>query len=331
MREGIVGISYSLENMNDKLDGLQQSLDARNSQAATIGRDVLVKWLIPVFTDEEFDKALSSRLDGTCNWVQQRPEFQAWVAPNTNLDTPKTLWIHGPPGFGKTVLCASIVKHLQQQNAVPVCFFFCVSENEAKRKPLAIIRSWVAQLINQSNEAFQLAQNLYQGKEARSATQTDVWLLFRSICSSLQNCIFIIDGFDECTKVNEGVRFYDDDGRVRFLEQLFTSLEKTQSRLLFVSRDDADIRLQLSRYHDVEDHDVTELEIVREDTVHDIYAVSNSMVNLELPNKPQQLRNEIANDVASKSDGMFLWIRLIRTRLTRGKSLLAWSMPTREK
>jgi nucleoside-triphosphatase THEP1 len=113
----------------------------------------------------------------------------------------KILWIHGPPGFGKTVLCASIVEHLQNENPARVAHFFCVSDNKAKRQPFAIVRSWVAQMVRQNQEALEAAEEAYRGKEGRLATTSDIWQLFRKICQRIPICYFITDGFDECVKM----------------------------------------------------------------------------------------------------------------------------------
>src|SRR6266496_877154 len=111
------------------------------------GRERMLDWLKAVFTDDEWETALHSRTPGTCGWILQRRQFRSWLSSTNGTDQMKILWIHGPPGFGKTVLCASIVEHLQNENPARVAHFFCVSDNEAKRQPFAIVRSWVAQMV----------------------------------------------------------------------------------------------------------------------------------------------------------------------------------------
>jgi hypothetical protein len=163
-------------------------------------RKRISEWLGAVLTDQEYHMALSSRLCGTCQWIFGRPQFQSWVTPEP--DMTKVLWVRGGPGYGKTVLAASLIEYLRDLRestlAPAICFFFCAFEDDAKREPSAIIRSWVAQLVNQQYDVLKIACKLYKGNEARPATEVEIWDLFRRSSKEIPNSVFIVDGFDEC-------------------------------------------------------------------------------------------------------------------------------------
>ncbi|KAL4904169.1 hypothetical protein BDW74DRAFT_179259 [Aspergillus multicolor] len=74
--------------------------------------DRIMRWLDAASTEDSFDAYCSARLDTTCNWITSHPTYQDWLYRSRN--TAKTLWIHGPPGFGKSVLCAHIIQSLQK-------------------------------------------------------------------------------------------------------------------------------------------------------------------------------------------------------------------------
>lgn len=152
--------------LNDKLDGLMDIFEGLNTHPSNpeVSRERLLKWLNAIFTDEEYETARSLRLDGTCDWFLQRSRYRDWAAIDHNSDVARILWIHGPPGFGKTVLCTMLVQHLRQNESGPVASFFCVSDNEAKRQPLAIVRSWVAQMVDWNHDALEVAREVYRGK-----------------------------------------------------------------------------------------------------------------------------------------------------------------------
>ena len=57
-----------------------------------------------------------------------------------------------------------------------------------------------------SQDALGLAKEFYQGKEARAATTSNVWELFKEINVRIQNCVFIVDGLDECGLEECGAR-----------------------------------------------------------------------------------------------------------------------------
>jgi hypothetical protein len=105
----------------------------------------------------------------------------------------KVLWVRGGPGYGKTVLAASLIEYLRDLRestlAPAICFFFCAFEDDAKREPSAIIRSWVAQLVNQQYDVLKIACKLYK---------VEIWDLFRRSSKEIPKSVFIVDGFDEC-------------------------------------------------------------------------------------------------------------------------------------
>src|ERR1700716_3159512 len=76
---GLSHLSNKVDDLKDSFVGLHISLTAQKA-----GRDQILNWLRPVFTDDNYEAALSARLDGTCHWVLQRPEFQAWTASNAD-------------------------------------------------------------------------------------------------------------------------------------------------------------------------------------------------------------------------------------------------------
>ena len=112
--------------LNIRLDGLEDKLELRPyPYRPNVGLDRLLTWLNAVFTDEELGKARNSRTPGTCRWIFERPKFQDWATSITSSNSMRILWIHGPPGFGKTVLSASIVGRLQNDNPGRVAHFPC--------------------------------------------------------------------------------------------------------------------------------------------------------------------------------------------------------------
>jgi Cdc6-like AAA superfamily ATPase len=242
MAGGFRALNNRLDGLEDRFEGLQLSLRMHSSRP-NVGLERLLAWLNAIFTDEDWEKARNSRTLGTCRWILERATFRDWATSVTATNAMRILWIHGPPGFGKTVLSASIVEHLQNENPAQVAHFFCVSDHEAKRQPLAIIRSWVAQMVRQNGEALEAAEEAYHGKEGRPATTYDVWQLFAKICQRIPNCFFVVDGFDECIKTDKNMHFTSSNDVVSFLQGLVGISRETPSHILLVSREDADVRV----------------------------------------------------------------------------------------
>ncbi len=315
MQEGFLGL-------RDKIDQLASfsklQLSSMHHSAPEVGRKQLLEWIDAVHTDDAYDQAKSARLSGTCDWILRRPEFQIWTNLDPAFDFSKVFWIYGPPGFGKTVLSARLLEFLFMQKAVPVAHFFCIGGDDVKRQPRAIIRSWLAQLLNQNPVAVEVVRDFYYGKEARRATDSDVWTLFREVTRKIGTCFFAIDGYDECIKPDLAAKNSANDRSV-FLRELLAVAKDLKVRLLLVSRPEPDIRIQLSFCSRDWDSDAfLEYEITRDDTEADIHSFSKKVVEQELPNKPEDFQREIASEAAKKSEGMFLWIKLVHAKLSPG-------------
>lgn len=317
MQEGFLGLREKIDQLS--LFG-KLHLDSSQDSTPKVGRKQLLEWIDAINTDEDYDRAVTARLRGTCDWIIQRPEFQIWTNLDPAFDFTKLLWIHGAPGFGKSVLFARLVEYLLMQKGVPVAHFRCMGGDDAKRQPQAIVRSWVAQLVNQNPVAVEVVRDFYYGKESRRATESDVWTLFKDVSLKIGTCFFAVDGYDECIKPDLTTKNSGNDRSV-FLRKLLIIAKDLKVRLLLVSRPEPDIRTQLNIISsDTNPEAFLEYEITPTDTEADISAFSSNMVEQELPNKPPALRNEIASEAARKCAGMFLWVKLVHAGLSPGKN-----------
>jgi ankyrin repeat protein len=188
--------------------------------------------------------------------------------------TAKVLWINGPAGYGKTVLCARIIQHLKEaapaiaaaalppspslmdasDQLIPgskLAYYFFSAELEPRGDPLVIVRSWIAQLVASSAEAHDVALRHLPTSEAGSATAADVWRLFAVLVRVVPLCSLVVDGLDECVLSSDDAaamaesHFPGDSRRASFLAKLKRAIGHTETRVLVVSRDERDIRSEL--------------------------------------------------------------------------------------
>jgi hypothetical protein len=82
-----------------------------------------------------------------------------------------------------------------------------------------IVRSRVTQVVNKNHDALEAASEVYRGKEVRMATTSDVWQLLKTISLRIANCIFVVDGFDECIKVDKALQIHAPVVGAEFLHQ----------------------------------------------------------------------------------------------------------------
>ena len=292
-----------------------------------IRREQLLQWIDAIFTDQEYERALVARVQGTCEWILERAELQKWMTLASVSTAASILWILGYPGFGKTILAAWLSEYLRHTKQQELSYFFCYFGDEKLRQPLNILRSWISQLIKTNDKALEIVQETYTGKypkafkheNVKRATELDLWLLFKRLNVGIGGLIFMIDGFDECIKDEVDPRNHTLlDARERFLKALEESIEHTNARILIISRESSDLRNRYRRaLHSRKSSSPFWLtyRITREDTENDIRIYTRAIVNDVLHKRTSGLRDDIVLRLVEKCDGMFLYLRRIQPRL----------------
>lgn len=94
-------------DLQHALDEIRQDLAETQ---AIIRKEVHAWFLGQHIPSERYEDSLQRKLPGTCTWILTHPAFVKWKEGGPL--THGILWIHGPPGFGKTILCSHIVEYL---------------------------------------------------------------------------------------------------------------------------------------------------------------------------------------------------------------------------
>ena len=258
-----------------------------------------------------FDKQVLSCLEGTCEWILSHPSYQAWISDEYPVKVARILWIRGPAGHGKTVLCAKLVQYLKPKQLLPIAYFFASPHAQSGGDPSFIIRSWISQIAQLDSSILDLVQRHCEAGER--ASNSVIWSLFESIVSEGRSYTFFLDGFDEYSRL--------EDTRVLFLQKLQEATKRTTSRILITSRDETDIYSELAPKPGRDtSHIIYYCKITEEEVRHDISRFSRSVVDKKLPNKDSSLRQDLAEQLTKKCNGMFLWIKLQQDQLRGGKN-----------
>ena len=277
-------------------------------------------WLDPIQPNGRYEACRAHRTLSTCSWIFHKQTYQEWRSPQFPGDTAKLLWLHGPAGFGKSYLCAAIVESLEREGGLRINHYFCASTSVNQDNPSAILRAWIAHLITQDDDLLDLAYEEIR-RFPSQASNPSLWKLFRRLVDDASNCIFVVDGLDECETSSSIRQEQRNEDRLSFLKQLQQNVESTDCRVLIVSRDEPDIRSQLSSCGPrIPKCTFYEYEILKTDVDADVLALSQSLVKEKLYNKSDADQNEIAEQMARKCEGMFLWVELQGRQLSGGKS-----------
>jgi len=199
----------------------------------------------------------------------------------------------------------------------------CVHDDEDKKNPSSILRSWVAQLSQQRIDAFKEVQRTREGKENRKPTEAELWRMLKAILLKIGRCFLVVDGLDECIDQDPFRR-----GRVatcglreQFLADLQENVESSSAKVLIISRDEVDIRHSLlgdDSPEEASNSTVVEYEIIDSDTQDDLRLFTLATVQKRLGSSQKALQESLADEICDRSDGMFLWVRIGSERIKRG-------------
>ena len=86
-------------------------------------QECIFRWLRRTDPSKIHDAARQKRQEGTGKWFTISEEFKSWIErPDTSI------WLHGIPGSGKTILCSTIIDYILESICTPesgkYCLFF---------------------------------------------------------------------------------------------------------------------------------------------------------------------------------------------------------------
>jgi ankyrin repeat protein len=304
-------ISYRGERMSAEVSAANSAtqISITDKTAIVELQQNLQAWLLGSTSSSNniFDDAVRKRSEGTCDWIFERPVFKDWA--DTESAALKVLWVNGPAGFGKTVLCASVARHLADARRAPVVKFFFSSDFESRSDSFVAVRHWTYQMAVQNTAAFDIAYEAWLAQENSVAPKDTVDRVFSDMLARVSGCTLILDGLDECTSTNEMAV-------LRSIEGVARQATTTATHVLIVSRSEPEIR----RHLDDMGHDIVfaEYRLSVDDVCSDIALYARHVVDERLPNKGDDVRNDIAARMAGHCEGQFLWVRLQADRLRRG-------------
>ncbi|KAI0450083.1 prion-inhibition and propagation-domain-containing protein [Xylaria acuta] len=297
--EGQSSATASIGGVNNWHDHVQKILLDLEKQIHNETRREIRDWLDAPDMRRTHDDFVLRRLTGTCDWILSRSEFHQWqsFAPGN----PKILWINGPPGYGKTILCARLIEHMSANSQICVGYFFFSSEIESRANPFVVVRSWIAQLLTQAQEAFDMTREKWEATDGCTASEIDVKEIFNTLVQNLPPCIFVVDGLDECTATGNTVGLDHKRSLLEFLRFLTNAVSESKSRLLIVSRNDLRIREGLNPNESRTSRELVELQISPKDVEADANAFSQSIISRKLSNKSEAQQEALANRLGGKN------------------------------
>ena len=295
--------------------GLDKLLEVATAQK----QHNLDAWIDAIKDDDQYDKFITLRLEGTCDWILSHQAYTAWISSDFDVGIAKLLWIHGPAGFGKTILCARLIQQARQ--ILDSHLVYCFSSSHAQRVDEldGIVWTWITQLIRKDKAVLDLAHQMCLKENTRRASGNEIWALLTDILLET-SCVLVLDGLDE---------FQGTDERKHFLCNLKKAIQASNTRILLTSRTEFDIESELRSSTGVDSPkcNVIDCGISKENVQNDIDLVAHSIVTKRLPKQTLSLRQELSTSLAARCDGQFLWLKLQQDKLRDSQSAKAlWAI-----
>ena len=156
----------------------------------------IIQWLKKVDPESNHVAACKKREPSTGEWFVLSSEFSHWLLPK------RSLWLHGIPGAGKTVLCSTIIESVKSRcprNAACLYFYFDFSDGQKK-----IVRNMLCSFLAQLcwDEVPSQVRGLYERCQngTREATDDQLIETLFEIANNGRLIYLIVDALDESSE-----------------------------------------------------------------------------------------------------------------------------------
>ncbi|KAI1740672.1 hypothetical protein F4680DRAFT_96419 [Xylaria scruposa] len=293
---------------------MKRKLD-KESRESSIQR--ILDWLAPPPFAEILESSKDQRQENTALWIFENDSFKRWKESKPRVEEivkwrklpPWVLWVNGNPGCGKTILAASVIEELldeEYENDQPTttCYFFFKYGDCRNSSIEAACRSALAQILHRNRhdndllDKFVFARIDPEGSSGQLIASLKELLGLMRICSAFFGQLsLILDGIDEsdephsvCSKLKDLVTT-SPIKLICFSRGNVNRLQNWTPQSQIVSFDrlvtNADIRLYLTH----------QLEVMQDDGMLPI----TTPASLEL----------LIDTLIYGADGMFLWAKLM--------------------
>ena len=269
------------------------------------------------------DVMIENNSPGTCEWVLNSREFQAWLSGSHN-----TFWIQGKPRAGKTVLAkflyrqlcdvfavdsansgthipqwASIASNLLSRPRQVLAYFLDVN-SPLRNSELSVLHSLIYQVLSTEQSLFRYlrGRSVFLNPEQGDFGQYAEVLSGILRDPSLRGTIIVLDALDECGPTSQH----------KIIDVLSRLADQASIRLLVTSRPQKRVRpgLLLNLNVSVENVDLDIKRYVQAEVSQ--LAVTRGF--------SQHLRDEMTQKIRAHSSKGFIWVQLVVQSVSRANT-----------
>ncbi|KAK0746941.1 hypothetical protein B0T18DRAFT_327372 [Schizothecium vesticola] len=289
------------------MTGLSRSERVSAAESRVDQSQSLKDWLgLDESIEDDLGTAQEARVGGTCEWFLRKAAYRDWR--DADPRAPPIFWLFGKPATGKSVLSGFVIEKLQEHGLRCAYYFFKHGDN-SKSKFSTCLRALAFQMALEDECVREKLLSLQNG-----ATKVDldnersIWrtLFVSGILPVLkESYIWVLDALDECSNA------------VAFFESVVPKLAPTVPLRIFVTaRQVPELLKQISTLGPSR---ILCEQILADETLPDITTLVNSRAGTLLADD-EASKAELIEKVVQKSNGSFLWTRLVLDELSNAFS-----------
>ncbi|RYP42504.1 hypothetical protein DL767_000192 [Monosporascus sp. MG133] len=317
VRADLIEVKSLLESMQKVSEGKLTDLWDRSELAERV---CMLQWMSTIPFEDMHNQAKDGRTHDTGLWLLAHEQFKKWRLEGASM----TLWVHGPPGYGKTKLMSTVVDDLlaELEDDEALAYFYCDRNQSDRRGPEPILRSCIRQLATSRRDDGVIhcsLRRLYQKYKtsafARQHISTEVIKReLISLTSTFRITTIVIDALDECYL----------DTRSNLIEALAEIAAESARpvKVLMSARPDGDLRYYMSSEASIDLTLVDTRDDISKFVIESVYGRPKDAPNLRYWREQitDKLRQAVCEVLIEKSRGMFQWAKLQIAQLRKLQS-----------
>ncbi|KAK0225144.1 hypothetical protein EDD85DRAFT_958882 [Armillaria nabsnona] len=234
-------------------------------------------------------------------WLLHTDLYQSWRTCPTNINEPTSLWVHGKPGIGKTVLTSAIINDLKSIKTNAVAYFYCEYDQSSKTADsiLGTILYQLASLLPANSQAMKDLAD----KHVLPVTVPNLAVLLDIAVRGLGRSYVVVDALDACRDVA--------------LQELLWVLDSLSHKALILVTTRPNAPSVIERVFRARPIVVTARDVnpdieqyIRQYIVTVDEADPDRDFRPVIEVRDLSLRIEIVETLIKNAEGMFLWVRL---------------------
>ena len=195
----------------------------------------ILAWLKSTDVSVNHQLARKKHEPTTGDWFLKSNDFLNWMKAKNS-----TLWLHGKPGAGKTILCSTIINAVIEMcdSNLPDQIAYFYFDFNSNRTVIDMMRCIIAQICYRKKTVPQELHNLYSQCGGGQPDRINLFRIFSSLLTDSHRTFVILDALDECKAGTD---------RQELLDQIneMINLSSNHLNILVTSRREKDIEDKL--------------------------------------------------------------------------------------